>query len=187
MSRRAQQNNSANGKACSEHYESALTLKNTWGESLIGYAGVSFGSAIIVLLSLAWLAGGIFIFHTTNRKFYQIAIASLLPQWLKNAIIYALTRRKGEDVYSTAYKINTPAAVRRMVEESGMKLLDLRMISSAGETALLGPVVLIELAITRLLETRRLRDFRSNMIVILQNGDAVAGKPERAIQSVGVV
>src|SRR5436853_571757 len=41
--------------------ESALTLKRTWGESLIGYAGVSFGSVVILLLSLIWLAGGIFI------------------------------------------------------------------------------------------------------------------------------
>jgi len=39
--------------------KSALTLTKTWGESLIGYAGVSFGAAIIVLVSLVWLAGGV--------------------------------------------------------------------------------------------------------------------------------
>lgn len=39
--------------------KSALTLKQTWGESLIGYAGVSFGSFIILLISLVWLGGGI--------------------------------------------------------------------------------------------------------------------------------
>jgi hypothetical protein len=39
--------------------KSALTLKQTWGESLIGYAGVSLGSTLFVLASLLWLGGGI--------------------------------------------------------------------------------------------------------------------------------
>jgi SAM-dependent methyltransferase len=120
--------------------------------------------------------GGVFIFHTTNRRFYQIALASLLPQGVKNAIIYALTRRRSEDVYPTEYKINTPNAVRRMAGASGMKLEELRMISSAGEMALLGPVVVFELLITRILETRLLRGFRSNMIVILRKEGAA--KPQ---------
>lgn len=124
--------------------------------------------------------GGVFIFHTTNRRFYQIAIASLLPQGVKNAIIYALTRRKSEDVYPTEYRINTPKAVRRLADASGMRLLELRMISSAGELALLGPVVVLELLITRILETRLLRDFRSNMIVILQKEGAAQPKPSCA-------
>jgi SAM-dependent methyltransferase len=121
--------------------------------------------------------GGVFIFHTTNRRFYQVAIASLLPQKLKNAIIYALTRRRSEDVYPTEYKINTPNAVRRLAAASGMKLRDLRMISSAGELALLGPVVVLELLVTRLLETPLLRNFRSNMIVILQKEGAAQPNP----------
>jgi hypothetical protein len=41
--------------------KSALTLTRTWGESLIGYAGVSFGGAIVMLASLVWLGAGIFI------------------------------------------------------------------------------------------------------------------------------
>lgn len=39
--------------------QSALTLTRTWGESLIGYAGVAFGNMIILFLSLLWLGAGI--------------------------------------------------------------------------------------------------------------------------------
>ncbi|MGO9204318.1 MAG: DUF6159 family protein [Limisphaerales bacterium] len=39
--------------------KSALTLKQTWGESLIGYLGVSFGGALVGLISVLWLGGGI--------------------------------------------------------------------------------------------------------------------------------
>ncbi len=35
--------------------KSALTLKNTWGESLIGYAGVAFGSLIVMVGSVIYL------------------------------------------------------------------------------------------------------------------------------------
>jgi hypothetical protein len=38
---------------------SAQTLVKTWGESLVGYAGVSMGSSIGFLFSLLWLGGGI--------------------------------------------------------------------------------------------------------------------------------
>jgi Family of unknown function (DUF6159) len=40
--------------------KSALTLTQTWGESLIGYAGVGLSSSILMLISLAWLGAGIF-------------------------------------------------------------------------------------------------------------------------------
>jgi len=39
--------------------QSGLTLTRTWGESLIGYAGVAFGNLLILLLSLVWLGAGI--------------------------------------------------------------------------------------------------------------------------------
>jgi ubiquinone/menaquinone biosynthesis C-methylase UbiE len=112
--------------------------------------------------------GGIFLFHTTNRLFYQIAIASILPQRVKNAIIYALERRTSDDVYPTAYKINTPWKLRDIVKKSGLKLVELRMLSPPGALALLGPLVIFELLITRILETPIFRNFRANMIVILQ-------------------
>ena len=41
--------------------QSADTLKKTWGESLIGYVGIQFGSLIIIIASLLILAGTVLI------------------------------------------------------------------------------------------------------------------------------
>ena len=40
---------------------SALLLKKTWGESLVGYAGLSFGGLLVFLGSLVLLAGSVFL------------------------------------------------------------------------------------------------------------------------------
>ncbi len=39
--------------------KSVLTLKQTWGESLIGYVGISLGSWLVLVLSLVWLGGAV--------------------------------------------------------------------------------------------------------------------------------
>ncbi len=57
----------------------ALTLKQTWGESLIGYVGVSLGSALILLLSLFWLGGGIVVCLSLHL-YWLIAVVALA--WL---------------------------------------------------------------------------------------------------------
>ena len=66
--------------------KSALTLKQTWGESLIGYAGVSFGSSIVMILSLLWLGGGI-----AFAIFMHIAwlIAVVIATWLLAIITFS--------------------------------------------------------------------------------------------------
>ncbi len=46
--------------------KSAMTVKQTWGESLIGYAGLSFGGLFVLLFSAVWLGTGItlcLVFH----------------------------------------------------------------------------------------------------------------------------
>jgi hypothetical protein len=40
--------------------KSAATVKKVWGESLIGYVGVSIGSAYMAMFSFVWLVGGIY-------------------------------------------------------------------------------------------------------------------------------
>lgn len=58
---------------------SALTLKQTWGESLIGYAGVSLGSGLVVLFSLLWL--GISVGLAIALQAWWLAILSFVG-WL---------------------------------------------------------------------------------------------------------
>ena len=64
--------------------KSALTLTRTWGESLIGYAGVSIGGGIIMVASLVWLGAGIFV--ATNL--HSLALGALVVlSWLVGVCI----------------------------------------------------------------------------------------------------
>ena len=47
--------------------KSAQTLKRTWGEALIGYTGIAFGSLIVMFGSLIWLGGAVYVSIQTNN------------------------------------------------------------------------------------------------------------------------
>ena len=79
--------------------ESALTLKNTWGESLIGYVGVSFGSAIIVLLSLVWLGAGIAI--SVSLQLYWLTVLVVLA-WVAAMVLWAYVMSVASQIFRCA-------------------------------------------------------------------------------------
>jgi len=79
--------------------KSAGVLRQTWGESLIGYAGVSFGSAIIVLLSVLWLAGGIFI--AASLQLYWL-IAVVVASWLIGIVLWAYVLSVASQIFRCA-------------------------------------------------------------------------------------
>ena len=112
--------------------------------------------------------GGIFIFHTPNVWNYQFAIARWLPQGLKNKLVWLLERRREEDVFPTAYRINSPAAVSQAAARTGFQIADLALINSTAATALIAPLAVIELLFIRLLECGFARRLRSNIIAVLK-------------------
>ncbi len=65
--------------------QSALTLKKTWGESLIGYAGVSFGGGLVLLLSLVWLGAGI---AACSALHLYWLIALVVATWLAGMFVW---------------------------------------------------------------------------------------------------
>jgi hypothetical protein len=79
--------------------ESALTLKNTWGESLIGYAGVSFGSAIVLLLSLVWLGAGIAI--SVSLQLYWVT-ALVIVAWIATMVLWAYVLSVASQIFRCA-------------------------------------------------------------------------------------
>jgi hypothetical protein len=54
--------------------KSAAILKRTWGEALIGYAGIAFGNIIVLFISLVLLTGATFISIELNN-FWFVAVA----------------------------------------------------------------------------------------------------------------
>lgn len=112
--------------------------------------------------------GGLFIAHTPNIRNYRVRFAALLPQGLKNRLIGWLENRHEEDVFPTLYRMNSEAAIRDLASGNGFRVVEFRSLNSSASTIMLGPVVIAELLVTRLLNTRALASYRSNLIVVLQ-------------------
>jgi len=66
--------------------KSAAMLKRTWGEALIGYAGMAFGNLIIMLGSLVLLGGAVFVSIQANN-FWIIGIAAAV--WVLGLIAWS--------------------------------------------------------------------------------------------------
>ncbi len=78
---------------------SALTLKKTWGESLIGYAGVSFGNLLVLLLSLVWLGAGIAV-AVALHLYWLIAVN--VAVWLVAIFLWAYLLSVASQIFRCA-------------------------------------------------------------------------------------
>jgi len=79
--------------------QSALILTRTWGESLIGYVGVAFGNALILLVSLVWLAAGIG--AAVALHLYWL-IAAVVGTWLLAMILWGYLMSVASQVFRCA-------------------------------------------------------------------------------------
>ena len=79
--------------------KSALTLKKTWGESLIGYVGVSFGGAVILVLSLIWLGCGIAL-SVALHLYWLIAVVALA--WLVAIVLWSYVISVASQIFRCA-------------------------------------------------------------------------------------
>jgi ubiquinone/menaquinone biosynthesis C-methylase UbiE len=113
--------------------------------------------------------GGLFIFHTPNFLNYQILIASITPQWLKNKLIMFFENRKEDDIFPTYYRLNTYKTIRTLSNANGFNLLEIKILnSSQPSTIMLGPVVIGELLVIRLLKMKWFANLRTVIIAVLQ-------------------
>jgi SAM-dependent methyltransferase len=118
--------------------------------------------------------GGVFICHTPNFLHFWICAASLVPDFLKKWMVRLQDGRRAEDVFPTRYRMNTPGAIGRFAEEAGLRVSEVKLVSTSAATAILGPLSVFELIALRLLQLRSLRRFRSNLVAVLENPAAAA-------------
>jgi ubiquinone/menaquinone biosynthesis C-methylase UbiE len=116
--------------------------------------------------------GGLFIFHTPNYLNFKISGASLVPQALKNRLVWFIEERKEEDIFPTFYRMNTPKAIRRVGAAVGFSVERLTLTDTSALTVILGPIVILELLWIRLCRLEGLRNLRSNIIAVLKNSPA---------------
>lgn len=112
--------------------------------------------------------GGVFVFHTTNRRNFKVALADRLPQGFKNRLILLLEQRRAEDVFPTHYAINTLAQVEALARDTGFSVESLTTVNGSPSTSMLGPVVIGELLIFRWLRRAQHAAYRTNIIAVLR-------------------
>ncbi len=120
---------------------------------------------------------GLCIFHTPNVKYWQVAVAQRLPQFVKEAVVSFSEGRPAKDVYPTFYRINTETSAKELAERAGFRVCRITMLNSSSTASifLLGPFVVLELLWIRLTRRPQLRGLRSNIIAeIRTNGTASA-------------
>jgi len=112
--------------------------------------------------------GGMFIFHTPNYRNYMTKIAALLSDGLKLQLIRLLEGRKEFDVFPTFYRFNVPKVILSHTRKANLEVQDIILTKSSAETIMLGPVVIVELLLTKLCEWTPLRSFRSIIIGVIK-------------------
>lgn len=79
--------------------KSAQTLTRTWGESLIGYAGVSLSSSVVMAISLVWLIGGM----AAAAFLHSILLGVLVfLSWLGALIVFSYLMSVASQIFRCA-------------------------------------------------------------------------------------
>jgi SAM-dependent methyltransferase len=112
--------------------------------------------------------GGTLLLHTPNALGYSTVAGRLVPESLKGILIKALDSRSPDDVFPTHYRANTPSALRRVSQRVGLELASCSMVATDAMFAVVPPLAAAELVLIRLLMTRRLKNYRPNIIAALR-------------------
>lgn len=112
--------------------------------------------------------GGILILHTPNVLGYSTFISRFIPEFIKYGIIRVLQGRKEADVFPTYYKLNSTRAIENAAAFAGLGIKSIRLIVSEAEFIMIPPLAILELIFIRLLMSKFLKPFRTNIVAILQ-------------------
>lgn len=89
---------------------SALLLKKTWGESLLGYLGVQFGGLLIFVGSLVLLVAGVALSIALDTVWFLAAVFVL---WLVSVLTFMFLLNVASQVFRGASISTPPKACRR--------------------------------------------------------------------------
>ncbi len=100
--------------------KSAGVLKRTWGEALIGYAGLSIANMAVMLGSLVWLGGAIAVSVATHTFFFiPIAVGA----WLIALFVWGYVAGVASNVYRGALYLYAAEGV--VAEPYNREMLDM--------------------------------------------------------------
>jgi ubiquinone/menaquinone biosynthesis C-methylase UbiE len=111
--------------------------------------------------------GGKLIFHTPNSLGYTSVIAKLIPEFLKDKLVFILQGREEDDIFPAFYKINSPREIREIAAAAGFEVTEIKMTVSAPQFIVVPPIVLFELFWIRFLMTKLGKPLRTGIIATL--------------------
>lgn len=112
--------------------------------------------------------GGKLIFHTPNKWGYTTLASRMIPEKIKDKLIYILQGRSEEDVFPTFYRINSLKEIEKMAQSSGFKVIEIKLICSSAQFAIIPPLALFELIWIKFLMSKIGKYLRTNIIAILE-------------------
>jgi ubiquinone/menaquinone biosynthesis C-methylase UbiE len=115
--------------------------------------------------------GGYLLFHTPNKYGYTTLFGRMLPENISKPIVKMLENRTDDDIFPTYYKLNSVKEVYDISNKSNFDIIDVKLIPSTAQFATVIPLALIELMIIRLTMIAKLKNIRTNMIVVMQKKD----------------
>jgi ubiquinone/menaquinone biosynthesis C-methylase UbiE len=115
--------------------------------------------------------GGKLIFHTPNMFGYSTLLARVIPEFIKERLVYILQGRKGEDIFPAYYRINSHSKITKLANLTGFNVFKIQMICSSAEFIIFPPIVLLELLWLRFLMSKAGRLLRTQIIVILEKNN----------------
>ena len=113
--------------------------------------------------------GGYILLKTPNRKHYVPLIARLSPHWF-HAFVNRFRGRDSEDTFPTLYRANSISQVKRLAQDSGMRVASIELVEGRPEyLRLIWPLYVLGILYERTVNKfRMLKNFRVLLIGALQ-------------------
>jgi ubiquinone/menaquinone biosynthesis C-methylase UbiE len=118
---------------------------------------------------------GCLIFHTPNVLNYATLAGILVPVKIRKRVVEFLEDREEADIFPVYYRMNSPKTIKNLASSNGFNIIELKVVESSAYTFMLGPIVLIELLIIRILRFKPFACLRSNIIAVFQKPDGQSG------------
>jgi ubiquinone/menaquinone biosynthesis C-methylase UbiE len=117
---------------------------------------------------------GTLLMHTPNLLGYGTILARIVPSIFKGKLVYFLQNRKESDVFRTYYRINSKRKIKQIALETGFLVEKIRLTVTSAQLVMLPPLVIFELLLIRMLMTRYLKEFRTNIIAKLKKPESIS-------------
>ena len=112
--------------------------------------------------------GGLFLFHTPNARYFEVAIGRHIPAPVMRGVANFLDGRASDDIFPTYYRLNKARDIQHLATQSGLSSRYIRHVECTAQGVMLGPLVIFELLVIRTLRLPMFEKYRSDLLVMLE-------------------